>query len=207
MEAAVSHNANYVVVGNGNRYTVNLFQGGKEYQIRMKRNIKKIWNGINSLLIGLVFLLAFALVGVRLFGLDIYVVLSGSMEPVYMTGSVIYVKDVDTKELQVDDDISYQFPDGTVATHRIIEVTEKNGQRAFRTKGIANELADGEAVLASNVIGKSIFTIPYLGYLVQYIHSTSGRYATIAVGAALLLMLCLPDILFGEEKTSKEKSK
>jgi len=173
----------------------------------MKRNIKKIWNGINSLLIGLVFLLAFALVGVRLFGLDIYVVLSGSMEPVYMTGSVIYVKDVDTKELQVDDDISYQFPDGTVATHRIIEVTEKNGQRAFRTKGIANELADGEAVLASNVIGKSIFTIPYLGYLVQYIHSTSGRYATIAVGAAWLLRLCLPDILFGEEKTSKEKSK
>jgi len=183
-----------------------LFPGGKEYRIGMKQRIKKIWNCINGVLIGLVLLLAFALVGVRLIGLDLYVVLSGSMEPAYMTGSVIYVKKVDPQDLEVEDDITYQLPDGTVATHRIIEVTEKDGQTAFRTKGIANELADGEAVPAGNVIGTPIFTIPYLGYLVQYIHSTSGRYATIAVGAMLLLLICLPDILFGEEKTSKEKT-
>ena len=171
----------------------------------MSRRIKKIWNGINSVLIGLVLLLAIVLAGVRLVGLDIYVVLSGSMEPAYMTGSVIYVKDIDMQDLEAEDDITYKLPDGTVATHRIIEVTEKDGQTAFRTKGIANELADGEAVPASNVIGKPIFTIPYLGYLVQYIHSTSGRYATIAVGATLLLLICLPDILFGEDKKLKEK--
>lgn len=173
----------------------------------MKAKIKKIWNCINGVLIGLVLLLAIALVGVRLVGLDIYVVLSGSMEPEYKTGSVIYVKEADTAKLEVGDVITFRLGDDkTIATHRIIGVTEKDGQTAYRTKGDANELEDGDAVLASSVVGTPIFTIPYLGYLAEYIHSTSGHYATIAVGATLLLLICLPDILFGKDKKSKEKS-
>lgn len=59
--------------------------------------MKKIWNSITVVLVAAVVVLAMALVGVRLFGLDVYFVLSGSMEPVYQTGSVIYVKEADTR--------------------------------------------------------------------------------------------------------------
>ena len=173
----------------------------------MKAKIKKIWNWINSVLIGLVVLLAIALVGVRLFGLDIYMVLSGSMEPAYKTGSVIYVKDADTEKLEVGDVITFRLDEDTIATHRIVDITEKDGQTAFRTKGDANEQEDAAAVPASQVIGKPVFTIPYLGYLVAYIHSASGRYAVMAAGAALLLLIFLPDMLFGEDKKSKERAK
>ena len=169
----------------------------------MKVKIKKIWNLITSVLIGLVALLAVALVGVRVFGLDVYVVLSPSMEPAYMTGSVIYVKEVDTDQLKVNDPITFYLSGDTIATHRIIEVTEVNGQTAFRTQGDANELEDAAAVLVSQVVGKPIFTIPYMGYLVTYIHSPSGRYATIGVGAVLLLMVILPDVILGEDKKEK----
>lgn len=172
----------------------------------MKQTIKKIWNWVNGVLIGLVIFLAVALVGVRLFGLDIYVVLSGSMEPEYKTGSVIYVKETDTAELEVRDVITFRLNGDTIATHRIIEVTEVDGETAFRTKGDANDLEDGTAVPASQVIGEPVFTIPYLGYLVEYIQSPSGRYATIAAGAFLLLMVFLPDVIFGNDKKSKEKS-
>lgn len=172
----------------------------------MKQTIKKIWNWVNGVLIGLVVLLAVALVGVRLFGLDIYVVLSGSMEPEYQTGSVIYVKETDPAELEVRDVITFRLNGDTIATHRIIEVTEVDGETAFRTKGDANDLEDGTAVPASQVIGTPVFTIPYLGYLVTYIQSPSGRYATIAAGAFLLLMVFLPDVIFGNDKKSKEKS-
>lgn len=172
----------------------------------MGQTIKKIWNGINGVLIVLVLLMAFALVGVRLFGLDIYVVLSGSMEPAYQTGSVIYVKEADTDGLEAGDVITFYLNEDTIATHRIIEVVEKDGETAFRTKGDANEVEDGAAVAASQVIGTPVFTVPYLGYLVSYVHSTSGRYATIAVGTLLLLLIFLPDIIFGDEKKSKEKS-
>lgn len=171
-----------------------------------KKRVLKVWNAVNGVLIGLAVLLAIALVGVRLVGLDIYVVLSGSMEPEYKTGSVIYVKEINPEDLEVRDVITYRLDEDTIATHRIIEVTEKDGQTAFRTKGDANELEDAAVVMASQVVGTPVFTIPYLGYLVAYIHSTSGRYATIAAGATLLLLLFLPDMLFGEDKKSKEKA-
>ena len=169
----------------------------------MKAKIKKIWNFISSVLIGLVALLAVAIVGVRVFGLDVYVVLSPSMEPAYMTGSVIYVKEVDVDRLKVGDPITFYLTADTIATHRIIEVTEADGQKAFRTQGDANELEDAGAVPESQVVGMPVFTIPYMGYLVTYIQSPSGRYATIGVGAILLLLVILPDIIFGEDKKEK----
>lgn len=172
----------------------------------MSQTIKKIWNGINGILIGLVILLAIALVGVRLIGIDVYVVLSGSMEPAYKTGSVIYVKETDTSKLQSGDVITFYLNGNTIATHRIVEVLQENGEIAFRTKGDANDVEDGSAVPASQVIGTPVFTIPYLGYLVTYMQSTSGRYATAAVGALLLLLFFLPDMIFGSEKKSKEST-
>lgn len=172
----------------------------------MKAKIKKIWNWVNGVLIGLVVLLAIALAGVRLVGWDIYVVLSGSMEPEYRTGSVIYVKEADPEDLGVQDVITFRLDEDTIATHRIIEITEIDGQAAFRTKGDANEREDAAAVPVSQVVGTPVFTIPYLGYLVEYIHSTSGRYATIAMGATLLFLVFLPDILFGEDEKKKEKA-
>lgn len=114
--------------------------------------------------------------------------------------------EVDPEDLEVRDVITFRLDKDTIATHRIIEITEIDGQIAFRTKGDANQQEDAAAVLASQVVGTPIFTIPYLGYLVEYIHSNSGRYATIAVGAALLLLVFLPDILFGEDEKKKEKA-
>ena len=61
----------------------------------MGKTVKKIWNIVTSVIVALVILLAIALVGVRLVGLQVFAVLSGSMEPTYHTGSLIYVKAVD----------------------------------------------------------------------------------------------------------------
>ena len=52
--------------------------------------MKKAWSIISSVLVALVVLLAIALVGVRLFGLQVYTVLSGSMEPVSYTHLDVY---------------------------------------------------------------------------------------------------------------------
>ena len=61
--------------------------------------IKKIWDVFTSILVAIVVIMAILLVGVRVIGLNVYTVLSGSMEPTYHTGSLIYVKKVDYKEL------------------------------------------------------------------------------------------------------------
>lgn len=56
---------------------------------------KKLLQIISTILVALVVLLAVALVGVRLAGIRTFTVLSGSMEPTYHVGSLIYVKKVE----------------------------------------------------------------------------------------------------------------
>ena len=57
--------------------------------------LKKLWNALTTLIVIAIVILAILLAGVRLVGLTPYVVLSGSMEPNYHTGSLIYDKKVD----------------------------------------------------------------------------------------------------------------
>ncbi|MEA5152866.1 MAG: S26 family signal peptidase [Oscillospiraceae bacterium] len=55
----------------------------------MTKTLKRIWSIGSTVLVAAAVLLALLLVGVRLFGLRVYTVLSGSMEPTYHTGSII----------------------------------------------------------------------------------------------------------------------
>ena len=172
----------------------------------MTRTFKKIWKCITSVLVALVVIVALLLVGARLIGLQVFTVLSGSMEPAYHVGSLIYVKDVDPFELESGDVITFMLDENTVATHRIVEVVpdeEDDSVVRFRTKGDANENVDGSLVHYKNVIGSPVFTIPYLGYAVSYIQNPPGTYVAISAGAILLLLVFLPD-LFGDDKKKKK---
>lgn len=169
----------------------------------MSKTIKNIWNWVSGVFVAIVVLLAVALVGVRLVGLQPFVVLSGSMEPEYHVGSLIYVKAVDYKTLQVGDDITYMLNENTVVTHRIIEVLvdeeDPNTLRYF-TQGIANTVPDAVSVHYKNIIGKPVFTIPYLGYVSNYIQNPPGMYVAIAAGAILILLVFLPDLFEDDQK-------
>lgn len=87
------------------------------------RAIKKIWNFINTLFVIAVVLLAIALVGVRLIGLTPFTVLSGSMEPTYHVGSLIYVRDIAPEEVEIGSPLTFVVnEDLLVATHRVVDV-------------------------------------------------------------------------------------
>lgn len=176
----------------------------------MSKTVKRIWNWCSSILVSLVVLLAVALVGVRLVGLKPFVVLSGSMEPTYHVGSLIYVKSVDYKTLQVGDPITYMLSQDTVVTHRIIEVLvdeeEPNTIRYF-TQGDANEAPDGTSVHYKNIIGKPVFSIPYLGYVSSYIQHPPGTYVAIAAGALLILLVFLPDVFSDGAQDKRKKGR
>lgn len=157
----------------------------------MKHTIWILWNGITWLLVAAIAILATVLVGVRAVGLQPLAVLSGSMEPKYPVGSLIYVKQVDAGTLQPGDVITFRLDADTLATHRIVAVTEDG----FRTKGDANVAEDGGVVHPSDVMGTPMFTIPTLGYLANFLQSSSGKYLTAVAGAVIVLMLFLPELL------------
>ncbi len=152
----------------------------------MNKTIKIISNTFAAVAVLLVCLLH----GPRLFGLTPYCVLSGSMQSVYPTGSLIYVEDVLPEKLEVGDVITFRLSGGTVVTHRIIErIPEENNPDVirFRTKGDENTIADGTLVAYSDVIGKPLFGIPLLGYFAAYLATPWGKCVFFVCAAALLL--------------------
>ena len=125
------------------------------------------------------------------------------MEPTYHTGSLIYVKKVDPYTIRDGQVITFMLDENTIATHRVVGVLpdeEDSTVVRFRTKGDANETEDGGLVHYKNVIGTPVFTIPYLGFVANYIQHPPGMYVAISAGAVLLLLTFLPDIFAPDSK-------
>lgn len=137
--------------------------------------------------------LAFFLVQSRLaggipsvFGYQLYVVLSGSMNPAFDTGSLAFVRPVDPVDIAEGDIITFKgFGGGTVlTTHRVVAVN-RGDELSFTTRGDANNINDPNPVPAGNVVGKVHGSIPYIGYVMGFAQTRNG----------LLLMVVVPGIL------------
>ena len=164
----------------------------------MNRSLKKIWNIVSTVLVAVVVILALLLAGARLLGMQVFTVLSGSMEPAYHTGALIYVKKIDTAAIQPGTVITFMLDEDTVATHRVVAVVPDEEDPTvirFRTKGDANDAEDGTLVHYKNVVGTPVFTIPYLGYFSNWITHAPGKYIAITAAVVFLILLFLPDML------------
>lgn len=96
------------------------------------------------------------------------VVLTGSMEPSFKVGSIVYYKRTNIKDLKVGDAITFKLKDGTIVSHRI----EKINDDSFVTKGDANNTVDHDPVPFERVLGKDTkFCIPLVGYYVRFVNS------------------------------------
>ncbi len=164
--------------------------------------MKKLWSIASTVLVVLMVLCAVFLMGSRLLGFQCYTVISGSMEPQYSVGDLIYVKKTDPNTIQVGDPITFLLnEDLVVATHRVVKIDGEN--QRFYTKGDANQIADSEPVHFNNVIGVPRFSIPKLGYVSDFVQNPPGMYITIGAGAVLILLVFLPDLL-GKKKKAEE---
>jgi len=168
----------------------------------MNKKVKKIWDTVTTVLVILVVIFAVFLMGSRLVGLQVFHVISPSMEPEYSVGDLLYVKTVDPDSVKVGDSITFVLnEDLVVATHRVVAIDSEN--RQFTTKGDANKREDAEPVHFNNLIGVPVFAIPLLGYVSAYIQSPPGMYVAIGLGIVLLAAVFLPDML--AKKSKKEE--
>lgn len=171
----------------------------------MKKAGKIIGKVVSTALVACIVLAAIVIAGPRVLGWQPYQVLSGSMEPTYHVGSVIYVKKVSPQEVKANDPITFYMEDGTtVVTHRAVKIDA--AKQCFYTKGDANNIEDGGATPYSRLIGKPMFMIPSLGYITTFVSSKQGM---ILVGTGLfclLVILFLPDLLIKKGKKKEESS-
>ncbi len=168
----------------------------------MNPTLKKIWNMAFGILAAAIVVLAVLLAGVRVIGITPYVVLSGSMEPSYPVGSMIYVKAAQPEDVAVGQPITFYLDEGLIATHRVVEIDE-SGQ-CFLTKGDANDVVDAP-VPYGNLIGKPLFCIPGLGKLSAWIAHPPGIYVAESFALIVLLMMFLPEVLDMADAADKKK--
>ena len=168
----------------------------------------KVLNIISTLLVVMAVILALLLVIPGFFGVNTYVVLSGSMEPEFETGSLLYTtENVNVEELEVGDAITFKAGESTIVTHRIIEIVNDDGQLKFQTKGDANEVPDANLVPSESVIGKALFDVPGLGYLADFIHQPPGLYFAVAIGVLLIAFVFISDMFVEDDKKVKNQRK
>jgi signal peptidase len=105
-----------------------------------------------------------------------YVVSSGSMIPVLNVGDILIVKDGNTfNSLKVGDIIVFNRPQGgdRVIVHRIIEITDRFGEKVIVTKGDANDgIIPGTdfPILEKDYIGSVAYTVPKVGLVLKYLN-------------------------------------
>ena len=75
----------------------------------------------------------------------------------------------------------------------------------FQTKGDANEAPDGAPVYYKNVVGVPRLTIPYLGYVAQWIQTPKGRILGISIALVFVILTFLPDLLKWVDEGDKKK--
>ncbi len=127
-----------------------------------------------------------------------FVVQSGSMEPVIMTGDIIVIKP--SEEYFVNETITFTSLEERVVTHRIVSIKEKEGNPLYSTKGDANRAEDEDMVQHSQVIGKVVLVLPRLGFLVGFSKTKQGLFIMVLIPALILMLDQLLKIINAKKK-------
>ena len=117
----------------------------------------------------LTFILVISMVVSTFFGIDKYLVVSGSMEPNIPTGSVAVVnQNILFDDVKNGDVIVFRYKDMNII-HRVIDETVIDGEKHLKTKGDANKCDDGYLTATDNYLGTALFHIPKVfGFMVDF---------------------------------------
>lgn len=138
----------------------------------------------------------------KLFGVRIYGVLTGSMAPAYSVGGVVYVMEEKPQNIVVGDVITFTMGTNTeyVMTHRVADIIDGH----FITKGDANNAVDPEPVAFERLIGKSVFFLPGMSGVAEFVNSKTGRYVFIMLFALAFMCWVVADMICPSDKKTKK---
>jgi signal peptidase I len=119
-------------------------------------------------------------------GWRLFIVKSGSMEPTITTGSLVINKYIHPTNLKTQDIVTFISPtqEREFITHRITAIKTEEEYSRISTKGDNNTIHDPWSVPGGSVVGKVMFTIPLMGYVMSFLQSKIG----------ILLFILIPSI-------------
>lgn len=142
-----------------------------------------------SVAIGAVIVAVLGVALMRTFRLElpfrVFLVQSGSMEPSIMTGDVVVT--VRERQYAQRDVITFQEQSGRVVTHRVVSVAGSASAPVYTTKGDANPELDTDQVAPGQILGRVVWTLPRVGFLLSFGKSRAGILVLIVIPATLLV--------------------
>lgn len=136
--------------------------------------------------------------------IKVKIVKSGSMEPTIMTGGIVVIAPAENYTvgdiITFGQDTKTQIP----TTHRIVRIEGEGPLRAFATKGDANNDEDPAPTRIGDIKGKVLFTVPYLGYILDFAKKPLGFALLVGVPALAIIIDELGKII-AEIKSMKKK--
>lgn len=147
-------------------------------------------SALGTILLIIIIAICIPLTVPKVFGYEVYTVISGSMEPEIPVGSLVLVKGMEASEVQERDVIAYYGGSDSraIITHRVVENRVLEGE--FVTKGDANDAEDMKPIEYENLIGRVEWKIPVLGNVAQFISTMQGKVtAGCMIGLAVVLHL------------------
>lgn len=190
---------------------------GDEYMLRKVLDSKyfQIPYKIIKFIIFLILILYLAFILIQrisgnqsIFGYRIFSVATGSMIPEYNVNDVLAIKEINTDELKVGDDITYLGNkldvNGRIVTHRIIEIKEENGEKIYITKGI-NNIAEDPSINDSQIYGKVVEKIPVITEINHIVKNQYGFFFLIFVPLVAVIFLEIADTITEMKRDKKDK--
>jgi signal peptidase I len=186
-------------------------------RLRKKHRVARTFSIVGTAILAVVVVIAVLLLilggfarGGRAFagGYRPLIVLSGSMVPKMPVGSVVISKSVDPTVIKVGDIITFtqrsalRGSNEPFVSHRVVHVLNQATGLSFVTKGDANNTTDSAPVLASQVVGRVILILPFVGKLSQFVHRRWGWILMVILPAFILISWEVVDVvvLSGKKK-------
>ena len=155
---------------------------------RRRKPFKRILRFFSAGMLLVLILFPLMTIAPKVFGIQSYVIISGSMEPSIPTGSLVYVRSTNTEIIQEGDIITFYSNRNSSlpTTHRVVE--NKTSEKEIITKGDANEKEDILPVRYADVLGKVVFFLPYLGKLLLLLSTVQGKIVYVMLFGFTMMM-------------------
>lgn len=119
---------------------------------------------------------------ISVFGYTPMTVLSDSMAPTFHADDLIIVKAGDTNSYQEGDIISFwTIIDGkrSINTHRVVGVYREGNMVQYATRGDANSENDSYVVASTDIVGRFVASVPFLGKVLAFLSTSVGFFVVI----------------------------
>ncbi|MFT8639006.1 signal peptidase I [Bifidobacterium sp.] len=123
------------------------------------------------------------------FGYKPYVISSESMAPEYLRYDVVIIKSGGYDQIRKGEVIAFRAKpiDNEPAFHRVVSIAEAG----ITTKGDANTNVDRDLVTTQNLLGREVFKITILRYLIPMLSTPQGIFFVVVLPVLFLIVLVI----------------